>query len=78
MTLRRALKRLRLKDGDILLVHHDLLHSVCASRGLIKPTKSIPILAIQNKDDIRRLPFEELERIYLEAKKSWLTREQHS
>lgn len=69
MTLRRAFRRLRLKDGDILLVHRSMGHIV-GSCPIISPgPRSVPILFFENKNDIRRMKFEDLEKIYLEAKK---------
>ncbi len=69
MTFRRALRRLRLKDGDVLLAHRSM-GNLLSSRPLITPgPRSVPIIFIENKNDVRRLPFEELERIYVEAKK---------
>jgi hypothetical protein len=67
MTFRRALRRLRLKNGDILLMHRDLAHTAMC-RPLVGPV-SVPVVFFDNKNDIRRMPFEELEKIYLEVKK---------
>ncbi len=75
MTLRRFLKRLRLKQGDILLVEHGAMpYNVVET--LIQAARSAnikvncPILMHNGKHSIERMPFEEIERIYLEAKKS--------
>lgn len=67
MTLRRAIRRLRLKDGDTVLIHRSLSHLVY--QGQLRGPVNAQIVLIENKHDVSRLPFEELERLYLEAKK---------
>lgn len=70
MTLRRALRRLRLKPGDGLLVHRSIPINAVQNLGRNSNLNfSVPIIMFENKNDFRRLPFEEMERIYLEAKK---------
>lgn len=69
MTFRRALRRLRIKDGDILLAHHSMRNLIC-SRGAVSPgPRFVPIVFVEHKNDVVRIPFEELEKIYLEAKR---------
>jgi hypothetical protein len=66
MTLRRAIRRLRLKAGDILLVHRSIPYGFFRGVLASHPTS---IIYFDNKNDFIKMPFEELERIYLEAKK---------
>lgn len=71
MTLHGAIRRLRLKAGDIILLKRGTVpveQLVRAGRDISMPVFSIPIIMVNNKNDIRRFSFEELEKIYLEAK----------
>ena len=68
MTLRRAIRRLRLKVGDTVLIHHSLAHLVHIGR--LKGPVPAPIIIVNNKKDVQRLPFEELEKIYFQAKEA--------
>lgn len=69
MTLRRALKRLRLKSGDILVVQRDSgLYPetlIDAGRGL---NLNCPIVFVDGKHGVQKLSFDELETLYLMAK----------
>lgn len=68
MTFRRAIKRLRLQPGDIILAHRSIPWD--AFKNCSHEVKhSVRIIYFENKNDIRRMGFEELEEIYLEAKK---------
>lgn len=74
MTFRRFLRKLRLQKGDILLARVDGVYNRAWER-LVRSgrdagiTFNVPIVAIHEKNELQRMPFEELERIYLEAKK---------
>jgi hypothetical protein len=75
MTLQRYIRRLRLKPGDILLIRRDFYISqkseAMANAGrAAKINFDVPFVYYDEKNDIRRMPFEELEKIYLEAKKA--------
>jgi hypothetical protein len=72
MTLRRAIRKLHLRDGDIILLDRSIPieQIIDAGRSIKTLTVSVPIVYVNNKNDIRRLPFAELEKIYSEAKKS--------
>ena len=68
-TFRRAIKRLRLKPGDILLADREL--RIDQIMGAAKDIKfEVPIIFIRFKNELERMPFEQIERIYLAAKKS--------
>ena len=68
MTLRRAIRRLRLKAGDTVLIHRSLDYLVYG--GHLRGPIDAQIVIVENKHDVTRLPFEELERLYLAAKKA--------
>ena len=73
MTLRRFIKRLRIKRGDIILVDRN---ESCGhtTDGLIAAGRtagldySVPIVYVEGKHGVERLSFDKLERLYLEAK----------
>jgi hypothetical protein len=76
MTLQRYIRRLRLKPGDILLIRRDFYMSqkseaIQNAGRLAKINFSLPFVYYDEKNDFRRMPFEELEQIYLEAKKAY-------
>lgn len=60
MTLRRALKRLRLKPGDVLIVRDWNMLSQLEELRIPNLNFSIPILFAPDKDSIVRMPREEL------------------
>jgi hypothetical protein len=76
MTLRRMLKRLRLKPGDIILIrqaysHGDLIQRICEAGQKIGLKFDVPIVRVPyGKHAIESIPFEELERAYLIAKEA--------
>lgn len=71
MTFRRALKRLRLKRGDILLADRNQYDWKFCSKINFFIDVSVPVIFVDttNKNSLKRIPFEDLEKIYLEAKK---------
>lgn len=59
MTLRRAVKRLRLKPGDILILHPDLERQFF-SKPIPGINFRVPIIFARNKNDIRRMTKQEV------------------
>lgn len=70
MTLQRFFKKLRLKPGDALLVREPLIdiNQLMRLGQEMRINYNVPIICAHNKNNIQRLPFEELEKQYLMAK----------
>jgi len=76
MTFQRYLRKLRLRPGDIILLRRtnymlsemNTLQKVGQAAGI---KFNVPIISVNDKNDIRRMSFEELERIYLEARAAY-------
>lgn len=55
MTLKRAIRRLRLRPGDILIVRdHHLLEPLMKMGQIAKINFDVPIIFEKNKGDVRR------------------------
>lgn len=75
MTLRRFFRKLRLRQGDVLLVNinwfqHNTWKDLLEGGKNARLPFSVPILVIDKKNEIQCLPFEKLEKFYLEAKRA--------
>jgi hypothetical protein len=70
-SFKRMFKRLRLQNDDILLIRQseDPLRILRSIEGL-KLNLKCGILFVADKNGLKKVPFEDLEKVYLAAKKN--------